>query len=180
MTQRTIFCAAALTLMLPGLAAAGGFTIDSKNFADGTFQPAQYADVFGCSGGNVSPEIRWSGAPPETKSFMVTVYDKDAPTGSGWWHWVVIDIPPSTDRLDEGAAAGKLPKGAQTLKGDAGAATFLGACPPEGTKHDYIVTVKALGIDRLPIPGDATPALAGFVSNMNVLATATLTATAAR
>ncbi len=169
--------AAALSLC-PLTAQAADFTVTSEAFASGTVQPAQFSDIMGCTGENLSPDIRWSNAPAGTKSFVVTVYDKDAPTGSGWWHWVVIDLPADTNSLATGAGNGKakLPEGARMTPTDMGAPGFLGACPPEGPEHDYTITVKALGIDKLPVPDNATPAMVGFVSNMNALATATISA----
>lgn len=173
----TAALAAALALC-PAAGRAADFTATSKAFASGTVQPAQFSAIMGCTGGNLSPDIQWSDPPEGTKSFVVTVYDKDAPTGSGWWHWVVIDLPADTAALAEGAGSGRadLPKGARMTPTDMGAPGFLGACPPEGPEHDYTITVKALGIDRLPVPDDATPAMVGFVSNMNALAIATISA----
>ena len=106
MTNRTAAVALAATLALCPLAGrAADFTISSEAFASGTVQPAQFADIMGCTGANVSPDIHWSNAPAGTKSFVVTVYDKDAPTGSGWWHWVVVDLPADATGLAAGAAS---------------------------------------------------------------------------
>lgn len=179
MTSTRLLAAFAATLSLCPLAAqAADFTVTSNAFASGAVQPAQFSDIMGCTGENLSPDIRWSNAPAGTKSFVVTVYDKDAPTGSGWWHWVVIDLPTDANSLAAGAGNGKakLPDGARMTPTDMGAPGFLGACPPEGPEHDYTITVKALGIDKLPVPDNATPAMIGFVSNMNALATATISA----
>ena len=135
---------------------------------------------FGCSGENKSPALKWSGAPDGTKSFAVTVYDPDAPSGSGWWHWFVVNIPASVTELraDAGAVGGNnLPKGARHVRIDYGVAGFGGVCPPEGDPpHRYIFTVHALGVDRLDIPADATAALAGFMVNGNSTAKATFEA----
>jgi Raf kinase inhibitor-like YbhB/YbcL family protein len=176
----TLFAAALLLCASTGSAA--DFAVSSDAFASGTVQPAQFSDIMGCHGGNLSPDIRWSNAPPGTKSFVVTVYDKDAPTGSGWWHWVVVDLPADATALAKGAGSGKaaLPEGARMTPTDMGAPGFLGACPPEGATHDYTITVKALGIETLPVPDDATPAMVGFVSTMNALATATISASGKR
>ncbi|MCJ8052709.1 YbhB/YbcL family Raf kinase inhibitor-like protein [Shinella curvata] len=176
--SRLIAALAATLSLCPLTAQAADFTVTSNAFASGTVQPAQFSDIMGCTGKNLSPDIRWSNAPEGTKSFVVTVYDKDAPTGSGWWHWVVIDLPADANSLAAGVGNGKakLPDGARMTPTDMGAPGFLGACPPEGPEHDYTITVKALGIDKLPVPDNATPAMVGFVSNMNALATATISA----
>jgi Raf kinase inhibitor-like YbhB/YbcL family protein len=163
-----------------GLAHAAGFTLSSPTIKPGsTLTQAQVYNGFGCSGQNISPELRWSGAPAGTKSFAVTLYDPDAPTGSGWWHWVVINLPADSTGLVEGAgsSAGKLPAGAVQGRTDFGSAGFGGACPPEGAKpHRYIFTVFALKTERIDVPADATAALIGFMINANKLASASFTA----
>ena len=136
---------------------------------------AQVFKGFGCEGKNVSPALKWSGAPSGTKSYAVTVYDPDAPTGSGWWHWVVYNIPATATELPEGAGAadgkGALPAGAVQGKTDFGSAGFGGACPPPGDKpHRYIFTVYALKTDKIDVPADASAALIGFMINANKLA----------
>ncbi|KQS99193.1 MULTISPECIES: YbhB/YbcL family Raf kinase inhibitor-like protein [unclassified Rhizobium] len=172
----------ATTLMGANMASAADFTATSNDLASGKVAEAQFANVFGCTGANVSPDISWSNAPEGTKSFLVTLYDKDAPTGSGWWHWVVANIPADATSLKSGAGseAGRLPQGAIMTPTDTGMAGYGGACPPEGTEHDYTITVKALSVDKLPVPDNATPALIGFVSNMNTLAVATVSAKGSR
>ncbi|WP_137157382.1 YbhB/YbcL family Raf kinase inhibitor-like protein [Rhizobium sp. FKL33] len=163
-------------------ASAGSLAVESRDMASGRLAPEQFANVFGCAGGNVSPEIRWSGAPEGTQSYVVTLYDPDATTGSGFWHWVAVDIPAGVTSLSSGAGddASRLPKGAYMVRNDAGDAHFLGACPPEGTTHRYVLTVKAIKIAKLPVPENATPALVGFVSNMLKLDEARIVATGAR
>jgi len=162
----------ALTLSSPDIAADS--LIDKRFEFDG----------FGCSGDNKSPALKWSGAPTGTKSFAVTVYDPDAPTGSGWWHWFVVNIPASVTELAPDAGAiegGKLPKGAKHVRIDYGVSGFGGVCPPEGDPpHRYIFTVHALGVERLDIPDDATAALAGFMVNANTIEKASFTAKYAR
>ena len=169
---------AAGVFVVAGSTQAADFRVDSKEFKGGTVAQAQFANVFGCKGGNVSPKITWSAAPKGTKSFVVTMYDKDAPTGSGFWHWVVVDIPANVTSLAAGAGSdpAKLPKGAHMTSNDAGQALFLGACPPPGEKHEYRITVKAVTLDKLPVPDNASGALVGFVSNMNKLAEASIAA----
>lgn len=163
------------------LAQAAGFTLSSPTIKPGaTLTQAQVFNGFGCTGQNISPELRWSGAPAGTKSFAVTMYDPDAPTGSGWWHWLVINLPAESTGLAEGAGAadGKaLPAGARHGRTDFGSPGFGGACPPEGNKpHRYIFTVYALKTDKIDVPADASAALIGFMLNANKLATASFTA----
>lgn len=174
------FLAAALVGMVP-LAQAAGFTLTSPDIkANAMIDKKFEANVFGCTGENKSPALKWSGAPKEAKSFAVTVYDPDAPTGSGWWHWSVVNIPADVTELpaDAGAAGGaKLPKGASQVRNDYGASAWGGVCPPEGDKpHRYVFTVHALKTDKLDVPADATAALAGFMINANSMAKATFTA----
>ncbi|HRP29211.1 MAG TPA: YbhB/YbcL family Raf kinase inhibitor-like protein [Burkholderiaceae bacterium] len=177
---RSCLLAAAL-LCAAALAGAAGFTLTSPTIKPGaTLADAQVFNGFGCSGKNVSPELKWSGAPAGTKSFAVTVYDPDAPTGSGWWHWVVYNLPADSTGLPEGAGAvdGKgLPPGALQGRTDFGAHAFGGACPPQGDKpHRYVFTVYALKTDKLDVPADASAALIGFMIHANKLGSATFTA----
>jgi Raf kinase inhibitor-like YbhB/YbcL family protein len=144
-----------------------------------TLADEQVYDGFGCKGRNVSPPLRWSGAPAATKSFALTVYDPDAPTGSGWWHWVVYNIPASVTELAQGAgnSGGKLPPGALQGRTDFGAAGYGGPCPPKGDKpHRYIFTVYALKTDKLDVPADGSAAMIGFSIGASKLASASLTA----
>jgi Raf kinase inhibitor-like YbhB/YbcL family protein len=134
----------------------------------------------GHSGGNTSPQLQWDEVPEGTQSFVVTCYDPDAPTGSGWWHWVAFNIPAGTTELPEGAgtAAGKaLPAGTVQGRPDFGAPGFGGACPPKGDKpHRYIFTVHALKTDKIEVPADASAALVGFMINANRIGKASFTA----
>jgi Raf kinase inhibitor-like YbhB/YbcL family protein len=160
---------------------AAGFKLESPTIKPGsTLTDAQVFNGFGCTGKNISPALKWSGAPKDTKSFALTVYDPDAPTGSGWWHWVVYNIPATATELPEGAgtAEGKaLPTGSAQGRTDFGAPGFGGACPPPGDKpHRYIFTVYALKADKLDIPPDGTAALVGYMINANKLAAASFTA----
>lgn len=160
--------------------ANSGFTLKSADVKPGaSLSQEQVFNGFGCTGGNVSPALSWKGAPRGTKSFAVTVYDPDAPTGSGWWHWVVYDIPATVTELPTGAGSGKaaLPEGAQQGKTDFGQPGFGGACPPPGDKpHRYIFTVYALKVDKLSLPADASPAMVGFNVHANELGKASFTA----
>jgi Raf kinase inhibitor-like YbhB/YbcL family protein len=166
-SQQEIFIMS-FTLSSPDIAAGG--TIDKRFEFDG----------FGCSGENQSPALQWSGAPGGTKSFAVTVYDPDAPTGSGWWHWFVVNIPAKLTELkaDAGAVSGaNLPNGAKQIRIDYGMSGFGGVCPPEGDPpHRYIFTVHALNVEKLDLPPDATAALAGFMVNANSIGKASFEA----
>ncbi|MER3553755.1 MAG: YbhB/YbcL family Raf kinase inhibitor-like protein [Meiothermus sp.] len=161
------------------------FQLTSPDLTEGgTIKMEQVANTFGCSGGGVSPELNWTGAPAGTKSFAVNVYDPDAPTGSGFWHWIIFNIPANVNKLAKGAGDPKgsgAPAGSVQSRNDAGMNGYLGPCPPQGDKpHRYIFTVFALKTDKIDIPADASGALVGFNLNANALAKATLTATYGR
>ena len=144
------------------------FTLTSDDIINGVaLSPAQMSGAFGVPGGkDVSPQLSWTNVPAGTKSFVVTMYDPDAPTPSGFWHWVVVDIPAATTTLATGvgSADGKqLPKGAWQLPNDARMAQFVGAAPPAGTgKHRYFVVVQALDVATAGVPKDSTPAFLSF------------------
>ncbi|AGZ41317.1 YbhB/YbcL family Raf kinase inhibitor-like protein [Actinoplanes friuliensis] len=163
---------------------AASFTVTSSTITDGGVLPAeQMSGLFGVPGGkDISPQLSWTGAPDGTRGYAVTVYDPDAPTGSGFWHWAVADLPATVTDLPEGAGddtGSGLPEGAFQLRGDAGAARFVGAAPPAGHgPHRYFVVVHALDVENIGIPADATPAVLGFTMFGHVLGRAVLTATA--
>src|SRR5690349_6768124 len=141
------------------------FTLTSESVTDG--QPLandQVSGIMGAGGSDTSPQLSWSGFPTETKSFAVTVYDPDAPTGSGFWHWAVADLPASVTELPAGAGdGGELPGGAVTLANDAGVKRYIGAAPPAGHgPHRYYIAVHALPVESLELPEGATPAYLGF------------------
>ncbi|KHO24421.1 YbhB/YbcL family Raf kinase inhibitor-like protein [Mycolicibacterium setense] len=141
------------------------FTLTSESVTDG--QPLandQVSGIMGAGGSDVSPQLSWSGFPAETKSFAVTVYDPDAPTASGFWHWAVADLPVSVTELPAGAGDGTdLPGGAVTLANDASAKRYIGAAPPAGHgPHRYYIAVHALPVESLGLPDGATPAYLGF------------------
>jgi len=139
----------------------------------------------GCSGQNLSPALEWANAPKGTKSFAVTMYDPDAPTGSGWWHWVMYNIPASTTALPAGIGNARgmgliggrnAPSGSVQGNTDFGTRGYGGPCPPRGDKpHRYHITVFALKVDKLDLPGNATAAMVGFNLNANRVATARVT-----
>jgi Raf kinase inhibitor-like YbhB/YbcL family protein len=141
------------------------FTLSSESFTDGgDWANDQVSGIMGAGGEDVSPQLSWSGFPEETQSFAVTVYDPDAPTGSGFWHWAVANLPATVTDLPAGAGDGsELPGGAVTLANDAGQKRFIGAAPPAGHGvHRYYVVVHAVGTQKLDLPEGATPAFLGF------------------
>ncbi len=172
-----LICATIFASIASLAQAAGPFKLTSKDMAEGKMLAmAQVSNIFGCTGGNVSPELSWSGAPAGTKSFVLTAYDPDAPTGSGFWHWVMFNIPATTTHLDGGIKPDALPTGAIQARSDYGAPGFGGACPPPGKPHRYIFTVYALKLDKLDLDANATPAVVGFMTLANSIGKATLTA----
>src|SRR6266849_1422354 len=155
------------------------FTVTSNSFKDGDYLAKAHilsAEFgFGSDGDNKSPHLAWSGAPAGTKSFAVTCYAPDAPTGSGFWHWLVVNIPANVSELAAGAgsASGKLPAGALQTRTDFGAPGYGGPCPPEGDHpHRYMFTVFAVKTDKLDVKADASAAVVGFNLHFNTLARA--------
>jgi len=160
------------------------FTVTSTTVRNGEVLPAaQMSGLFGVPGGaDISPQLSWSGAPEGTQSYAVTVYDPDAPTQSGFWHWAVANIPADVTDLPEGAGddTGKeLPAGAFQLRNDGGQARFIGAAPPAGHgAHRYFITVHALDVADIGVPAEGTPAYLGFNIASHILGRATIVATA--
>ena len=171
---------AALSSFAFGAGNAGRLTLTSAETANGKMMAMeQVLNGFGCSGANVSPGLKWSDPPVGTKSFALTVYDPDAPTGSGWWHWVVVDIPANARELPKGVGKSgtvTLPGGARQTRTDFGAPGYGGPCPPPGKPHRYVITLTALDIDKLPVPDDASGALVGFNVGAHTLAKGTISA----
>lgn len=159
-------------------ATAQTFELHSTDISEGQQLPlAHVFNGFGCEGSNVSPQLSWSNPPTGTKSFAITAYDPDAPTGSGWWHWNVVNIPASVTFLDRGVSnTKKLPESAVELRNDYSTTGFGGACPPPGEVHRYIFTIYALDVENLDLPKNASNALVGFMTRANALATARITA----
>jgi Raf kinase inhibitor-like YbhB/YbcL family protein len=164
--------------------AASSFTLASPDIAQGgTIALAQVFNSFGCSGQNVSPALSWHHAPPGTQSFALLVHDPDAPTGSGWWHWLVYNIPADTSSLPAGAGDPKaklLPSGAVQGRTDFGVYAYGGPCPPPGKPHHYHFRLFALKVPKLEVPADASAALIGFNVHANAIGEAQLTATYSR
>lgn len=174
--MRGVVLAAALCLPVI-TASAAGFTVSAPDFHNGSTIPM--AHVFnqgGCTGGNQSPALSWSGEPAGTQSFAITMFDPDAPTGSGWWHWTVFNIPASVRSLSENVGAPdstQLPPGAGQGRNDYGFSGYGGPCPPVGNRpHRYVITVYALKMAKLPLDAQSSGALVGFMLHANALATA--------
>ncbi|MFI7447150.1 YbhB/YbcL family Raf kinase inhibitor-like protein [Nonomuraea sp. NPDC049714] len=161
---------------------AAAFAVASTTLTDGAALPSAQMSAGVPGGEDISPQLSWSGAPEGTKSYAVTVYDPDAPTGSGFWHWAVADIPATVTGLPAGAGddtGSGLPEGAYQLSNDARVARFIGAAPPAGHgPHRYFVVVHALDVEHIGVPAEATPAYLGFTMAGHILGRAVLTATA--
>ena len=152
---------------------ADNFTLKSSELK-GQLTNKQVFSGFGCTGENISPELSWENDPKNTKSFAITVYDPDAPTGSGWWHWVVFDILKNKTNLSSGFGNIDSKDAIQSVT-DYGKSGFGGACPPLGDKaHRYIFTVHALDVETLGLDKNATPALVGFMLNSHTIAKSSL------
>ena len=147
-----------------------GLTLKSKDMI-GQMSTNQVFNGFGCTGKNISPQLQWSNAPKGTKSFAITMYDPDAPTGSGWWHWLVFDIKKTTKSINSNASElNQLPTNSIQSKTDYGVKKFGGACPPKGHGfHTYITTVHALDVEKLGLDENASPALVGYMVNSHTI-----------
>jgi len=153
------------------------FTLTSTSIAEGEMLPqTQVLNGMGQTGNNLSPALAWSGAPDGTKSYAITMYDPDAPTGSGWWHWLAINIPADVTALPEGASLSNMPAGSRETRTDFGKPGYGGAAPPPNVTHHYIVTVHALGIETIDLDADSSGAMVGFMINANKLASSSITA----
>jgi Raf kinase inhibitor-like YbhB/YbcL family protein len=165
-----------LLLALTTNVQAEGFYLSSSD-VQGQIANAQVFNSFGCTGKNISPQLSWKNAPAGTKSFAITVYDPDAPTGSGWWHWVVFNIAKSVDNLKTGASNHTMPSGAVESMSSYGSKGFGGACPPKGDKpHRYVFTVYALNTEKIDQNSDSRPELIGFFLNSHAISKASIMA----
>lgn len=174
------------TILLIGLFAISSsllaqktFTLTSSTLGGQTTINEEF-NGFGCSGKNESPQLSWTNAPEGTKSFAITMYDPDAPTGSGWWHWIVFDIPANVMEIPMNAGNLELnlmPKGAIQSITDYGAKGYGGPCPPKGHGlHEYIITVYALKTEKLGLDANNNAATVGFYLGNNVLSKASIVA----
>ena len=175
-TARLAGALLATATLLAGGGEGGGCTLGRPETAP---RGQRFAgDGFGCKGGNVSPALAWSNAPEGTRSFALLVHDPDAPTGSGWWHWLVYNIPAGTSSLAAGAGDAHknlLPAGAVQGRTDFGTAGYGGPCPPPGKPHHYHFRLYALKVAKLDLPADASAALVGFNVQAQSLGSAELT-----
>ncbi len=173
-----------LILLIPVLSfnvnAESIFTLSSPSFDDGAKLPLkQVANFNDCKGNNDSPALEWTDGPRGTLSYAVTVYDPDAPSGSGWWHWILFNIPSDVTSLKEEMHV--FPPGSIQARNDYGDSKYGGACPPKGSKpHRYLITVFALKVKKIPLNKDASGAMVGFYIQKNALAKASITATYSR
>ncbi len=157
------------------LPALPGFTLISRDVTDSQpLKKAQVSGIMGAGGQDISPQLSWSGFPEQTRSFAVTVFDPDAPTASGFWHWAVANLPATVTELPAGIGDGSvLPGEAITLRNDAGLARYVGAAPPAGHGyHRYFIAVHAVEVEKLDLTADASPAYLGFNLFMNAIARA--------
>lgn len=138
----------------------------------------QVFNGFGCNGKNISPKLVWRNPPKNTKSFAITMYNKDTKSESGWWHWVIYNIPAKTTLIETGASEAKklMPKGAIQVLNDYGFKGYGGVCPPQGSKHNYIITIYALNVEELNLPKDVMPSMVSYYLNEHKIATATIKA----
>ena len=156
---------------------SGAFELESRDLSDGgVIGLAHVNSAMGCAGLDQSPHLAWNDPPAGTRSFAITMYDPDAPTGSGWWHWVVFDIPAHARAMLAGSS-GHLPPGIVESLTDFGRPGYGGPCPPEGADaHRYEIRVHALDVPSLGLDASAMPALAGYMIHAHRLGSASITA----
>ena len=172
-------------LTASSVASAHGLTLQGPVAISGDrLAHAQVNDGYGCTGRNRSPNLTWIRVPKNTRSFALTIFDIDAPTGSGWWHWVTYDIPADATGLAAGAGtvnSAQLPPGTKQARNDFGQPSYGGACPPKGDKpHRYVVTLYALDVATLDAPAHASPAMIGYLIHQHRIAQSSVTATYSR
>jgi len=170
---------ALLSFGIATFAQASSFSLTSNDIAQGKFMSKKHEfNGFGCSGDDLSPHLKWTNAPEGTKSFAITAYDPDAPTGSGWWHWQIVNIPKHVTELLTGAGnkeADIAGKGSTHISNDYGLKAFGGACPPPGHGiHHYRFTIHALSVEKLELPENASGALAGYMINASTIDSSTI------
>lgn len=154
------------------------FEVSSNDIHEGQLMKSEFTfSGMGCTGDNISPQLSWKNAPEGTKSFAITVFDPDAPTGSGWWHWLALNIPANVSGVEQGSPM----KNVLQTKNDFGTMSYGGACPPAGDgMHRYQYTVWALPQEKIDLPADISPAVVGYTLNSMALDKAVLTATYVR
>ena len=176
--MRKILCIAALAAATT--AQAADFSLHSPDIQGGSIGNKHVLNDFGCQGENISPALNWTDPPAGTKSFAIMVHDPDAPTGgSGWWHWIVINLPADMRGLPQGVGApgAKTPPAVVQIRTDTGKPGWGGPCPPVGDEpHRYVFTIYALKVDKLDVPAEATAAYVGFMVNANAIGKASFTA----
>jgi Raf kinase inhibitor-like YbhB/YbcL family protein len=174
---RFLILASALVSSLCASGQTSTFTLKSNSIG-GSATMKEVFNGFGCTGQNESPQLSWTNAPAGTKSFAITIHDPDAPTGSGWWHWLVLNIPASATELPAGAGStnpNAMPAGVLQTITDFGKAGYGGPCPPVGHgPHRYIVTVYALPVEKLDLTATTNPAMVGYNLNMQALQKASI------
>jgi Raf kinase inhibitor-like YbhB/YbcL family protein len=172
--MRALMLGLGLAVAITAPALAAGLTVTSPDFKNGGRMPqAQVFNSFGCTGDNHSPALRWSGEPKGTQSFAITMFDPDAPTGSGFWHWTVFNIPANVQELPTDAGAqgsSALPPGAGEGRSDFGFSYYGGPCPPPGPAHHYHITVYAVKVPKLDLTAESSGAVVGFNLHFNTLA----------
>jgi len=179
--RKSISFISILSLGFSASVLATSFQLTSKDITHGkTMSKAQEFNGFGCTGSDFSPHLNWSNIPEGTKSFAITAYDPDAPTGSGWWHWQAINLPKTVTMLATNAGSPKeslMPAGSIQIKNDYGIKGFGGACPPSGHGiHRYRFTVHALSVEKIELPEGASSALVGYMINANTIESTTIEA----
>lgn len=185
MKKRGTVCVGMVLYGAVAMAQPAGFSVSSPQLVPGgRLGDAQVLQGFGCDGGNLSPKLSWENSPEDTGSYAVTVYDPDAPTGSGWWHWVIFNIPAGVTSLPEGAgtqSSGLAPKASVQSRTDFGTPGYGGGCPPEGDlDHRYVFTVHALDTPHLDLDAQASGAMVGFFIHRHTIAKASLTVSYSR
>ena len=180
--MRASLLAIGLGLAVGSPSLASAFTVTSPDFTNGgAISPAQVLNAFGCRGDNRSPALSWSGEPAGTQSFAVTMFDPDAPTGRGYWHWTVFNLPPSAHQLAADAdGSTTLPPGAGEGRNDFGFSHYGGPCPPPGPAHHYHITVYAVKAAKLPLDANSSGAVVASYLQSNTLATVEIVGTYAR
>jgi Raf kinase inhibitor-like YbhB/YbcL family protein len=183
MRKLTFAVVAGLAMLGANIANADDkFSLWSKEIKHGgKIAMDQVSNIFGCKGGNVSPSLAWKNAPADTKSFALSIYDPDAPTGSGFWHWVVFNIPAGTTSLAKGASSGGMPAGAVQSRTDYGIQGYGGPCPPPGPAHHYHIKIFAEDVDKFDdMNADTSAAVVGFHLHFHTKAWAEIVGTYAQ